>query len=87
MLLGFDQTGTVPGVPTADGSIDLTLTKSTDDPTRIVVSPWPFARDTIALVCEGRRLPDTFPDQDTLRAALARAPWVTLEFTLLQVAG
>lgn len=85
LLLGFDQTATVPGVPTADGSADLTLTKSPDDPTRIAVSPWPFARDTVSLVCEGRRLPDTYPTQDALRAALARAPWVTLEFTLLQV--
>jgi hypothetical protein len=84
LLLGFDGTTTVPGVPSATGSIDLTLTQSADDPTRIAVSPWPFARDHVSLVCEGRRLPDTYPDQDTMRAALARAPWVTLEFELLK---
>ncbi len=83
VLLGFDRTATVPGVPTADGSLDLTLTKSDADPTPIAVAPWPFARESVAIVCEGRRLPDTFTDQAAMRAALARAPWVTLEFTLL----
>lgn len=82
LLLGFDHTATVPDVPTADGSVDLTLTKSATYPTQIAVSPWPFARPNLPLVCEGRRLPETYPDQEAMRAALARAPWVTLEFTL-----
>ena len=77
-------TATVPGVPAANGTTDLTLTKSPDDPTRIAVAPWPFARDTVPLVCEGRRLPETYPTQDALRVALARAPWVTLEFVLFE---
>lgn len=84
LLLGFDRAAIVPGVPVATGSADLTLTQAAGDPARIAVAPWPFARDAVALVCEGRRLPDTYPDQGAMRAALARAPWVTLEFTLVE---
>lgn len=84
LLLDFAETATIPGVPTADGSADLTLTKSAAGPARIAVAPWPFARDRVGLVCEGRRLPGTYPDQAALRAALARAPWVTIELELVE---
>jgi Protein of unknown function (DUF3891) len=73
---------TVPDVPTADGETALTLAPVDDDPLNVTVDPWPFHAYTVRLVCEGRRLPQTFADEAEMRAALAAAPWVTIVTTL-----
>ncbi len=44
--------------------------------------PWPFNDESVTLKTEGRRLAGRFGDEEEMRAALARAPWVTLEFHL-----
>jgi hypothetical protein len=44
--------------------------------------PWPFRDESVTLKTEGRRLAGRFEDEDEMRAALDRAPWVTLEFSL-----
>lgn len=72
----------VPGVPTAAGSTSLHVTPIEEDPTRLAVTPWPFREQAVTLACEGRRLDGHFADTAALRAALARAPWVTLTFHL-----
>ena len=46
------------------------------------VSPWPFADDEVVVRTEGRLLEERFADEGALHAALARAPWVTLEYAL-----
>jgi uncharacterized protein DUF3891 len=46
------------------------------------LDPWPFRDDRVALRCEGRRLTGRFDDEEAMRAALAAAPWVTLELEL-----
>ncbi len=46
------------------------------------LDPWPFSTPTVTLRCEGRRLEGSFDEQDEMRAALARAPWVTLKVEL-----
>ena len=43
------------------------------------LDPWPFRDDPVSLRCEGRRLEGRFDDEETMRAALGAAPWVTLE--------
>ena len=48
------------------------------------LDPWPFREDRVALRCEGRRLTGRFDDEEAMRAALAAAPWVTLELELAQ---
>ena len=48
------------------------------------LDPWPFRDDRITVRCEGRRLTGRFDDEEAMRAALAAAPWVTLEFDLAQ---
>jgi hypothetical protein len=68
----------VHDVPTATDPVTLTLTPVNGDPLHVVVNPWPFRDASVRLVCEGRRLPDTFTDESTMRAALAIAPWVTI---------
>lgn len=69
---------TVVGVPTATEPTPLSLVPIDGDPTRVTVDPWPFRDEMVDLVCEGRRLPQTFTDESAMRAALAAAPWVTI---------
>jgi hypothetical protein len=44
--------------------------------------PWPFQDESVTLRTEGRRLAGRFDDEEEMHAALASAPWVTLEFRL-----
>ncbi|MHB8644774.1 MAG: DUF3891 family protein [Thermomicrobiales bacterium] len=69
---------TIPNVPTADAETALTLAPTGDDPCTVTMDPWPFRADRVRLVCEGRRLPQTFTNEADMRAALAAAPWVTI---------
>jgi hypothetical protein len=46
------------------------------------LDPWPFAASRLTVRCEGRRLTGRFDDERAMRAALAAAPWVTVETTL-----
>jgi Protein of unknown function (DUF3891) len=66
------------GVPTTDGETTITVTPGDGDPSEYVIDPWPFRDETITLVYEGRRLAGRFTEEDTMRAALRRAPWLTL---------
>ena len=52
------------------------------DGERFTLDPWPFARDTVATTCEGRRLAGRFDDEQALRDGLDRSPLVRLEFAL-----
>ena len=79
---GLRAERSLAGVPTAGGETALTLRPVAGDPTQVVVDPWPFSRESVTLVCEGRRLPETFAAEATMRAALARAPWLTIVSTL-----
>jgi hypothetical protein len=62
-------------VPTAGGPVDIAVRDGTLD-------PWPFAGPRVALRCEGRRLRGPYPDGESMRAALAAAPWETIELQL-----
>jgi hypothetical protein len=83
LCMGLRAERAVEGVPTADGATTLTLTPLDGDPASLVrVHPWPFAVPAVTLLCEGRRLPETFADEAAMRAALGQAPWVTIVTTL-----
>jgi hypothetical protein len=43
-----------------------------------MLTPWPFLRQPITLVYEGRYLTETFSDETMMRQAFSHAPWVTL---------
>jgi hypothetical protein len=62
-------------VPAADGELDVEVRPDT-------LEPWPFQAERLTLRCEGRRLAGRFDDEETMREALAAAPWVTLEKSL-----
>jgi hypothetical protein len=66
-------------VPAADGPVEVTIDRRGDS---FTVSPWPFAGDELVVRTEGRLLEKTFADEPALHAALARAPWLTLEYAL-----
>ena len=69
-------------VPTAMGTTTLTLVPSDDDPTTLMLTPWPFRRQQVTLVYEGRSLTETFSNEAEMRETLAHAPWVTLQTVL-----
>ena len=46
------------------------------------IDPWPFAAERLVVRTEGRLLETTFTDDDEMRAALADAPWIELEYPL-----
>jgi hypothetical protein len=64
------------GVPTADGETTLVVTPLARD--EYAVEPWPFRNEGVAVVYEGRRVTDTFADEQAMRVGLRHAPWVTL---------
>ncbi|MBX6341494.1 MAG: DUF3891 family protein, partial [Thermomicrobiaceae bacterium] len=73
----------IPDVPSSDEPCSLMLAPSRSAPDTIVVDAWPFRVDRLTLTFEGRRLGSaTFSDEAELRAALKRAPWVSLAVTL-----
>jgi hypothetical protein len=75
----------VPAVPVDGGErADLTLTRTgaARGSATYALDPWPFATPQLAVRTEGRRLDGPAPDEATLRAALDRAPVLTIEITL-----
>jgi Protein of unknown function (DUF3891) len=69
-------------VPTATSTTTLTLTAHHHDPTKLMLTPWPFHHQSVTLVYEGRYLTETFSDETLMRNALLHAPWVTLRTAL-----
>ncbi len=82
LCMGVDGEKSIEHVPTASGETTLTLVPLNGDRTRIRVAPWPFRDTTVSLACEGRRLPQTFTDENAMRAALEKAPRLTLRLEL-----
>ena len=83
ICFGRHQARSVQHVPTATATTTVMLTPRDNDPTTLVVTPWPFRHDQVRLVYEGRRLTTTFSDESMMRNALEQAAWVTVETTLL----
>jgi hypothetical protein len=71
-----------PDVPLADGAATLTLRAEESSPAHHSIAPWPFSAERLSVRCEGRRLEGRYRDEGEMRAALARAPWVTVTFEL-----
>lgn len=83
---GIQTPTTYANVPAAgDRTETLTLAPGESDPACLTVDPWPFRDATVTLICEGRRLPETYSDEAAMRAALAAAPWLTLTIHLAPV--
>jgi uncharacterized protein DUF3891 len=63
-------------VPAADGQVELRLERD------LTLRPWPFREERLRVSCEGRRLTDRYDEEASMRAALERAPWETIELEL-----
>ena len=74
-------------VPLANGAVALTLQTNGDSPGRFSLDPWPFSSDHVGVRCEGRRLEGRYEGEEDMRAALGRAPWVTLAIELVPGEG
>ena len=77
----------VAEVPVVDGVVTLTLRAQVGFSGRLSLEPWPFSADRVSVRCEGRRLEGHHRDEEEMRAALRRAPWVTLAFELVPEGG
>jgi hypothetical protein len=86
LLLGWAPQA-LAAVPTADGgAVDIALEAIPGEGGRDLVhslDPWPFGAPEVRVHCEGRRLTEGFPDAEALAGGLARAPWETVEFSLV----
>ncbi len=82
ICMGVTQQRQLEQVPTATGTITLTLTAIAEQPTRLTVEPWCFQSNAVTVVFEGRILKEKATDEHTMRDLLVDAPWVTLTTTL-----
>ncbi len=73
---------TAEDVPGSDGPIDVSVAPGRGS-RELIIDPWPFASESLAVRCEGQRLVGRFETEDALNESLAHAPWETLEFTLV----
>ncbi len=72
---------TARAVPTIDGAVDVQLTRSARS-RFLRLDPWPLRRRSVTVRCDARRLTGRYETDDSLRAAIAAAPWEMVEFTL-----
>ena len=71
--------------PDANGEVgELALDRAGD---AWSLDPWPFAADRLTVRARGRLLESTHDDQESMRRALARAPWIELEYELRYAAA
>jgi len=72
----------IPEVPVAGAErIEMRLRPGAA-PDEIVVDPWPFGPERLAVRAEGKRLSERYTDDEAMRAALGRAEPVPIRATL-----
>lgn len=77
------ETRRTPPVPLADGTARLALAFPAEGWDHLTIDPWPFRDARVTVGCLARRLPPgRFPDETSMRAAVASAPVETLTATL-----
>ena len=73
----------LPNVPAGNGAAEIKMTPLGEEGRQVSVQPWPFIPDQLRLVCEGRRLLQTYKEEKAMREALRAAAPVTLLFDLV----
>ncbi len=75
--------GTLPQVPREAGDPGLDLRVRPDGPMACTVEPWPFSGDEVSLPVRARAIEDRpYAGALDLGESLARAPWLTLAFSV-----
>lgn len=83
LCLNFEEETSLPNVPLANGSTELTLIHK--GASQIGVRPWPFgAEESLHLFCEGRRLLSTFTDEKKMREAFRAASPIVVNLELVR---
>lgn len=85
--MGVDQPVSLKHVPIAAGVTTLEVLPHPHDRSALEVRPWPFAAREVTVQCDGRRIADTFPDEESMRRALQEAPIVCVRAVLKQAGG
>lgn len=68
---GVREEARMPDAPRSGTErVALTLRSPRGDPAELTLDPWPFARDRVEVICEGRRLRGRFSDEAAMRRAL-----------------
>ncbi len=79
---GIDEEYELSSVPAATEPSSIHVRRIEERRERFSVTPWPFLLDEVRLTCAGRQIKETFTHQDTMRDAIAAAPWKALEIQL-----
>jgi hypothetical protein len=79
---GIKQAEKIPEVPTASGLVEMVLRPEDDHAWQFFLSPWPFRRTTLKLVCEGRLLDQKYKSSREMLMGLQNAEIVSLQFEL-----
>lgn len=82
LCMGKSQPESISEVPTAEGLGQLLLKQKDDSVGSYSLSPWPFRRDSVQLVCPAKRLANQSQTTEEMRAALRNAPVVSFHFEL-----
>jgi len=69
--------------PTRSGEPEVEIRVAPAGEDRLRVTPWPFGEDEVRVRCQARHLAGPASGEDELHRALAAAPWVRLERTLV----
>lgn len=78
------QEGQLPQVPARDRPDLVKMTPLDPEASRVAVEPWPFSGDRAQVVCDGRRLLQTYADESRMREALRAAAPVTVRIELVR---
>ena len=79
---GLEEPQTVSWSRWKQQRTDLRLTPLVAGGAKVEVDPWPFRIPEVTLVCEGRRLLGTYPDEHKMREGLRAAAPVVMEINL-----
>src|SRR5581483_10336 len=83
LCMGLHEERIVDNVPTAEGIGEIRLKPLNAEGTRIGIAPWPFATESLEVLCEGRHLLKRYETEAKMRKALRAASPVTVNMELV----
>lgn len=87
VLLNFGEERIARELNFRPGAANFKLTQLSDSGDKVGIAPWPFNRDDVRLVCDARRLYQSYSDETQMRAALRNANPVAVAVELVSTPG